>query len=457
MSRLPFAALLLAAATALGPHRAAAQDDGPLHIEINDGVIEPLRIALPAFADEGGADLMTAEFRDVVAADLTSTGLFHEIPFAAQIARPDGFDTPVAWDDWRAVNADALAIGGLRVEGDRIKARFRLHDVVAGQLLGEGMEFDASLGNWRRAAHKMADQIYTRLTGEAPYLDSRIAFVAESGPAAARVKRLAIMDADGAGIKFLTDGSTLALAPRFTPDGTGLLFTSFAQGSPRLALLDLASVQARPVPGAAGTMSFAPRLSPDGRWIVYSQERGGNTDIWLMDAATGAARPLTSEPSIDTAPSFSPDGRRVVFESDRSGSQQLYLMTLDTGAVARLTFGPGRYGAPVWAPKGELIAFVRRDRADDGVRDDGASPSQGRGSTIGIIRADGSGERLLTDGHRDDGPSWAPNGRVLVFTRRGRNALSAPRLAVADVTGGEVREISAAGAASDPDWGPLLP
>lgn len=439
----------------LGPLPAAAQE--PLHIEITEGVIEPLRIALPAFADEGGAGPLAAEFRAVVAADLAATGLFDEIPPQAHIARPEGFDAPVAWEDWRAVNADALGVGAVRIEGGRVRARFRLHDVAAGQVLGEGMEFDASLNNWRRAAHKMADQIYARLTGEAPYLDSRIAFVAESGPAEARVKRLALMDTDGANIKYLTDGGALALAPRFTPDGSGLLFTSFAGGSPRLALLDLATVQARPVPGAPGTMSFAPRLSPDGRWIVYSQERAGNTDIWLMDAATGAARPLTTEPAIDTAPSFSPDGRRIVFESDRSGSNQLYVMTLDTGAVKRLSFGPGRYGAPVWAPKGELIAFVRRDAAQPATTGAEADPAAGWNSAIGVIRADGSGERLLTGGHRDEGPSWAPNGRVLVFTRRDLKAHAAPRLAVADVTGGEVREITAAGAASDPDWGPLLP
>lgn len=444
-------------ALALCPLPAFAQEGAPLHIEITEGVIEPLRIALPAFADEGGAAGLATEFRAVVAADLTATGLFDDIPIEAQIARPEGFDAPVAWEDWRAVNADALATGAVRIEDGRVRARFRLHDVVAGQLLGEGMEFDASPGNWRRAAHKMADQIYARLTGEAPYLDSRIAFVAESGPAEARVKRLAVMDSDGANIKYLTDGSALALAPRFTPDGSGLLFTSFATGAPKLALLDLATVQARPVPGAAGTMSFAPRLSPDGRWIVYSQERAGNTDIWLMDAATGAARPLTTEPAIDTAPSFSPDGRRIVFESDRSGSNQLYVMTLDTGAVKRLSFGAGRYGAPVWAPRGELIAFVRRDAPGAAAAAGAGDPATGWNSAIGVIRADGSGERLLTQGFRDEAPSWAPNGRVLVFTRRGLKAQAAPRLAVADVTGGEVREISAAGAASDPDWGPLLP
>lgn len=449
-----FRPLLLALLVA--PFAASAQDGAPLHIEITEGVIEPLRIALPAFADEGGAGDLAAEFRAVVAADLTATGLFHEIPAEAHIARPDGFDDPVAWEDWRAVHADALATGAVRVEDGRVRARFRLHDVVAGQLLGEGIEFDAAPDNWRRAAHKMADQIYARLTGEAPYLDSRIAFVAESGPAEARVKRLAVMDTDGANVRYLTDGSSLALAPRFTPDGSGLLFTSFAGGAPRLALLDLATVTTRPVPGAAGTMSFAPRLSPDGRWIVYSQERAGNTDIWLMDAATGAARPLTGEPAIDTAPSFSPDGRRVVFESDRSGSNQLYVMTLDSGAVKRLSFGPGRYGAPVWAPRGELIAFVRRD-ASGAPAEAGTDPTTGWNSAIGVIRADGSGERLLTGGFRDEAPSWAPNGRALVFTRRDLKAQGSPRLAVTDVTGGEVREISTVDAASDPDWGPLLP
>ena len=370
LARLP---LVLAAALVLaGPAAAqdaaaplalpAAGDEGPLRIEITGGQVEPMPIAIAPFFDEGGAAEMAARIQEVVTADLTGTDLFREIPASAHVARPSGFDDPVAYPDWRAVNAEALILGSVALRDGQVTARFRLFDVFSGQPLGDGMQFDAPEAGWRRVAHKLADQVYARITGEGPYFDSRVTFVSETGPKDARLKRIGIMDYDGANPLWVTDDSALVVSPRFSPDGSQLLYTSFGNGMPQVMLMDVATVQSRPLKQEAGTMSFAPRFSPDGRWIVYSREKGGNTDIWQMDVATGAERPLTETAAIETSPFFSPDGRQIVFESDQSGSQQIYVMPADGSAEpARISFGEGSYGTPAWSPTGDLIAFTKRN------------------------------------------------------------------------------------------------
>ena len=417
--------------------------DGPLRIEITDGVIEPMPFAIARFHDEGGAGEYLAQVQNLIAADLTGTGLFREIPASAHIARPESFDAPVSYEDWKAINAQALITGSVKVEGGKVVVKFRLFDVFAGQPLGDGMQFDASTGNWRRAAHKAADQVYSRLTGEGPYFDSRVAFVQETGPKDARRKRIGIMDYDGANVKWLTDDSTLVLKPRFSPDGSRLLYTSYATGFPQAMMMDVNSLATRQLgAGQQGTMSFSPRFSPDGRWIVYSLEQNGNTDIYQMDAATGAQRALTNAPSIETSPSYSPDGRQIVFESDRSGTPQLYIMGANGGEPKRISFGEGRYGTPVWSPRGDLIAFTRQ---------------VGGKFYIGVMRTDGSEEKMLTESFLDEGPTWAPNGRVVMFTRVTPGGDGQPRLHSVDITGRNMRPVKVNGAASDPDWGPLLP
>jgi TolB protein len=428
-------ALSLAGATALP----TLAQDGPLRIEITDGVVEPMTIAIPAF--HGDAEL-AARVRQVVADDLTGTGLFREIPAEAHVARPASFTEAVSYEDWRAVNAQGLVSAEVTRSGEDISVRFRLFDVVSGQPQGDGMQFDARAADWRRAAHKIADQIYARLTGERPYFDSRVAFVQETGPKNARIKRIGVMDYDGANVRWMTDSSSLVLAPRFSPDGRRLLYTSWDSGFPQIRMMDVASVTSRPVTQDGATMAFSPTFSPDGRWIAYSREQGGNTDIWLMDAGTGAQRPLTNAPSIETSPSFSPDGSRIVFESDRSGSPQLYIMGLDGGEPSRISFGDGRYGTPTWSPKGDMIAFTKRI---------------GERFHIGVMRTDGSGERTLTESFLDEGPTWAPNGRVVMFTRVTPGGTGAPRLHSVDITGRNMRPLNLDFAASDPSWGPLLP
>ncbi|MBY0136385.1 Tol-Pal system beta propeller repeat protein TolB [Paracoccus yeei] len=431
------------ALAALGIAAPVVAQDGPLRIEITDGVVEPMPFAIARFHDEGGAGDYLNQVQSLIAADLTGTGLFREIPASAHIARPESFDAPVSYDDWKAINAQALITGAVRVEGGKVVVKFRLFDVFAGQPLGDGMQFDASTGNWRRAAHKAADQVYARLTGEGPYFDSRVAFVQERGPKDNRLKRIGIMDYDGANVKYLTDDSALVLKPRFSPDGSKILYTSYATGFPQAMVLDVNTLSSRALSAAQqGTMSFSPRFSPDGRWIVYSLEKNGNTDIYQMDAASGAQRPLTNAPSIETSPSYSPDGSQIVFESDRSGTPQLYIMGANGGEPRRISFGEGRYGTPVWSPRGDMIAFTRQ---------------VGAKFHIGVMRTDGSEEKMLTESFLDEGPTWAPNGRVVMFTRVTPGGNGEPRLHSVDITGRNMRPVKVNGAASDPDWGPLLP
>ncbi|MBK5932707.1 TolB protein [Rhodovulum imhoffii] len=434
--------LILLVLGLLVPLTVQAQN-GPLRIIIDEGVIEPLPFALPQFVAEGGeAEDYARRISEVIAADLTGSGLFREIPRDAFIARVTSFDSPVEYADWRAINAQALITGAVALSGDRLVVKFRLFDVYANAPLGDGLQFAASSASWRRLAHKVADQVYARITGEGGYFDSRVVFVAQSGPKNDRQKRLAVMDYDGANLRYLTDSSALVLAPRFSPEGARVIYTSYETGFPRINLLDVASVQRRALEDQPGSMSFSPRFSPDGQRVIFSLSEGGNSDLYMMDVGSGRKQRLTTAPSIETAPSFSPDGRQIVFESDRSGGQQLYIMTASGGEPRRISFGAGRYGTPVWSPRGDLIAFTKQNN--------------GR-FHIGVMRTDGSGERLLTASFLDEGPTWSPNGRVIMFTRETSGAGGAPALYSVDISGRNLRRVPVEGAASDPSWSPLLP
>ena len=420
----------------------AFAQNGPLRIEITEGVIEPMPFAAPDFvSDSAAGNEMGRKIAEVVAADLTGTGLFREIQPDAFISRVTSFSSPVQYADWKAINAQALITGAVSVDSaGKLVVRFRLFDVFAGQELGQGLQLVGTQDGWRRIAHKVADQVYSRITGEAPYFDSRIVFVAESGPKDQRSKRLAIMDYDGANVSYLTDSASIVLAPRFSPDGERVLYTSYESGFPRIYVMNVGSVQRRVLESQDGQMSFAPRFGPDGRTVVYSVSRGGNTDLYRMDIGTGASTRLTSAPSIETAPSFSPDGTRIVFESDRSGTPQLYIMPASGGEAQRISFGQGRYGTPVWSPRGDLIAFTKQ--------------SKGR-FHIGVMRTDGSEERLLTASFLDEGPTWSPNGRVIMFTRETQGAQGSASLYSVDITGRNLRQVPTTTGASDPSWSPL--
>ncbi|MEM1360565.1 MAG: Tol-Pal system beta propeller repeat protein TolB [Pseudomonadota bacterium] len=422
---------------------ALAQDTrGPLRIEITEGVVEPVPIAIPDFLTSDPFLAETAaQIVGVVRADLSGSGIFRPIPSDAFISPVTSFDSPVGYSDWQKINAQALATGRVLKNGDQITVQFRLFDVFAETALGEGLQFTAPEESWRRIAHKVADAIYSRITGEGGYFDSRVVYVAESGPKDARDKRLAIMDYDGANQSYLTAPGGLVLAPRLSPQGRQLIYTSYASGRPQITLMDTETLKTRALDDQPGSMTFSPRFTPDGNSVLFSLAERGNTDLYRLDLASGTRTRLTNAPSIETAPSYAPDGERIVFESDRSGNQQLYIMKADGSGVERISFGPGRYGTPVWSPKGDLIAFTKQH--------------QGR-FHIGVMRPDGSEERLLTASFLDESPSWAPNGRVLMFTRESPGAAGGAQLFSVDVTGRNLRPVATPGPASDPAWSPLL-
>ncbi len=432
---------LLCAIVLAGPVMAQT----PLRLTITDGVIEPLPFAAPTFtAEVGGSEQMAADITRVMSEDLVNTGLFRQIPSTAFISQHT-FGVAPSFSDWRAVNAQALVSGAVSVQGDQVVVKFRLYDVFSGNELGDGQQLVASTNGWRRLAHKVADQVYSRITGEAGYFDSRIIYVAESGPKDNRRKVISIMDYDGnpSSVTQLTTGSSLVLAPRFSPTGDRVLYTDYASGSPRINMINVANPAPIQIQTAPGNMAFTPRFSRDGSKVIYSLETGGNTDIWITDIASGQHTRLTNAPSIETAPSLSPDGSRIVFESDRSGSQQLYVMPITGGEPQRISFGEGRYGTPVWSPRGDLIAFTKQNAG---------------AFHIGRMRTDGSDERLLSSASGsflDEGPTWAPNGRVIMFFRERLGTDGGPSLYTVDVSGRNLRQVPTNGFASDPSWGPL--
>jgi len=421
---------------------AAAQSPGPLRIEITEGVIEPLPFAVPAFvAENAQAREFSQQLAQVVIDDLVGSGLFREIPRAAQISGITNFTSPVQFSDWKAVNAQALITGAVSANADgQLVVKFRLFDVFAEGPLGSGLQFVGSSQSWRRMAHKVSDAVYARLTGENGYFDSKVVFVSESGPKNARLKRLSIMDYDGANVQNLTDNNAIVLAPRFSPDGTRVLYTSYETGLPKVFVLNINTMQKRALDDQPG-MTFAPRFAPDGKSVVMSLSTGGNTDIYRVDVRTGKRTRLTAAPSIETAASFSPDGAQIVFESDRGGSQQLYVMSAGGGEARRISFGKGRYGTPVWSPRGDLVAFTKINN--------------GR-FHIGVMRLDGSEERLLTASFLDEGPTWSPNGRVLMFFRETRGANGAPSIYSVDISGRNLKKVRTPGFGSDPAWSKLL-
>jgi len=416
---------------------ASAQE--PLRLTLREGVIEALPFAIPNFeAEVAGSEQMASDISRVIAEDLNGTGLFRQIPGSAFISIPESFGSPVAFADWRAINAQALVTGAVAVSGNQVVVKFRLYDVFSGTEMGEGLQFVGTTEGWRRMAHKVSDIVYSRITGEAGYFDSRVVFVAETGPKDDRAKRLAIMDYDGSNVQYLTDSSAIVLAPRFSPTGDRVLYTSYDSGFPRINVLDVATVGRQQLGTAQGDMAFSPRFSLDGRQVIYSLANGGNTDIWRTDLTTGQHQRLTNTPAIETAPSFSPDGNQIVFESDRSGTQQLYIMPAGGGEPVRISFGNGRYGTPVWSPRGDLIAFTKQEA--------------GR-FHIGVMRTDGSEERLLTSSFLDEGPTWAPNGRVIMFARETQGADGTTGLFSVDITGRNLRRVATPEGGSDPSWG----
>ncbi|MBE1236233.1 Tol-Pal system protein TolB [Phaeovibrio sulfidiphilus] len=435
--------LLALCATAVllpaGARTALAQDMPTVYIDRHSA--EALPIAVPAFA--GGADPLAAQtgsdIANVITNDLNGSGDFRVIDRNAYVETLPSMEAKPNFPGWRALSARALVQGEVSAQPDgRLKVAFRLWDTGTGEQI-VGRSLMTQQDNWRRVAHIIADEIYKAITGEAGYFDSRIVYVAESGPKNNRVKRLAIMDQDGANNRILTSGDSLVLTPRFSPTSQEITYLSYYNNTPRVYLFNIETGR-REMLGDFPGMTFAPRFSPDGNKIVLSMAKDGRTDIWVMDLRSRQSRKLTDTPYIDTSPSYSPDGQRIVFNSDRSGAQQLYIMNADGSNQQRISFGSGRYATPVWSPRGDFIAFTKM---------------KGGRFYIGVMRPDGGDERILSEGYLVEGPSWSPNGRVLTFFRQ--EAGAGVRVCTIDLTGRVERVVPTPTEASDPAWSPILP
>ncbi len=430
-----------------GPAPGAGPQPGQrLTVDISGGISQPMPIAVPVMATPaslatpaGQTDVLGSQVADVITNDLKGSGLFtplskgqlHPVSFP-QVAAPD-------YGAWLPTGAQALVQGFVQANGDgTLTVGCYLYDVFAkSEMVRQG--FVVKPSQWRRGAHKCADTVYTRLTGEGPYFDSQVIYVSETGPKRNRTKRLAIMDQDGASHRFITNGQSLVLTPRFAPNRQTVVFMSFENEQPRVYVYDVGSGRKRLVVNQPYT-TFAPRFSPDGRSILFSMIVNGNCDVYRVPAGGGTATRLTTSPGIDTGGSYSPDGSRIVFESDRSGTQQLYVMNADGSSQRRISFGGGRYATPVWSPRGDLIAYTHL----------------GGRFSIGVMSSDGAGAKDLTNGWQDEGPTWAPNGRVLMFFRTGKGSGKADLWSV-DLTGVNERAVPTPLDGSDPAWGPLLP
>ncbi len=417
-----------------------------LRIKINSGQVEPLPIAIANFTGEDGkTSKIGMQISTVISNNLVGSGQFKAIESAAFIAPPTSPSVRPNFMDWTPLGIKALITGSVKTLNDQqIEVEFRLWDVIAETDL-IGLRLSVNTRAWRRVAHIISDEIFERLSGDSGYFDTRIVYVSESGPQNKRIKRLAIMDQDGENHQFLTDGNFLVLTPRFSPTLQEITYLAYFKNEPRVYIFNLETGQ-QELLGSFPGMTFAPRFSASGEKIIMSLAEKGVTDIYTMDLNTQEVKRLTNSPSIDTSPSFSPDGKKIIFNSDRGGTQQLYIMDSTGENVKRISFGKGRYATPVWAPKGELIAFTKMLKNK---------------FYIGVMSPDGSGERLLAKGYLVEGPTWAPNGRVLMYFKQ-----EAPiddgkstnvNLFKIDITGFRETRIVTPSDGSDPAWSPLLP
>jgi TolB protein len=439
-ARLP--ALLVFAWALIGAGAAHAE----LQIDITKGNPQPVPIAISSFYGDGAANSGIGQsIAGVISANLDRSGLFRPVEPARFIQTPDQLRSAVRYADWRVIGAQLLVAGSATSLPDgRIRIEFRLFDLTVDRQV-TGLAYTVQADGWRRVAHIISDAIYKRITGEEGYFDTRVVYIAESGPTLQRTKQLAIMDQDGENHRFLTDGRVLVLTPRFSPSTQEITYLSYFNNRPRVYLFNIDTGR-QEVLGDFPGMTFAPRFSPDGNRVVMSLAQNGNSDVYILDLRTRRQVQLTNHPGIDTAASFSPDGNKIVFESDRGGTQQLYTMNADGADVKRITFAKGRYGTPVWSPRGDYIAFTKINEGK---------------FYIGVIRPDGSGERLLTEAFHAEGPTWAPNGRVLMYFKErpsGQgNKQRQAKLYSIDLTGANERQVLTPTDASDPAWSPLIP
>jgi len=416
-------------------------------IDVNRARADPIPIAIPSFTGSDGASAQLGqEIANVVTNDLAHSGLFRPIAQQAYIQASSGQGDMPNFQNWKAIGAQALVTGRAEAQGGgQVRLEFRLWDVLPQSQL-QGTAYTTTQANWRRIAHIIADVIYERLLGEKGYFDTRIVYIAATGPRGRQTKRLAIMDQDSENNRYLTDGSWMVLTPRFHPTRDEIAFMSYANNKPRVYLFNLSSGQQRALGDFPG-MTFAPRFAPDGNSVVMSVSTSTGSDIVSVDLGSRASRRLTDSGSIDVSPCYSPDGSQIVFISDRGGDQQLYVMGAGGGGARRISYGSGRYATPVWSPRGDLIAFTRFG-------------GEAGNFSIGVMHPDGSGERLLSEGFSVEGPTFAPNGRVLMFWRQSaardnRGSGFSSRLVSVDIAGFNERLVTTPTDASDPAWSPL--
>lgn len=402
------------------------------------GQIAPTPVAIPVFLSDDPK--LGADVAGVIAADLGNSGLFLVLPTASYLEQIRDVNAAPNFTNWRQIKADALVAGKVtRAPDGRVTSEFRLWDVVNGRQKA-GQRFTTTAQNWRRIGHLIADQVYEQLTGEKGYFDTRVVYVDETGPKDHRTKRLAIMDQDGANVRLLSQGKDLVLTPRFNPASQEITFMAYQGQTAKVFVMNLETGQRQQVGDFPGE-TFAPRFSPDGQRLLMSVSGGANTSIYEVDLRSKQYHQLTQTAGLDTSPCYSPDSRQIAFESDREGTQQLYIMNADGSGVHRLSTGEGRYSTPVWSPRGDYIAFTKQ---------------LGGRFLIGVMHPDGTGERILSEGFHGEGPTWAPNGRVLMFFREGQGANGGPQIRSVDVTGYNERTIPTPAFASDPAWSPLL-
>ena len=414
----------------LGPAAPARAQDRFLDIRPG-GSFNPVTVAVTPFAGEGGD---AAKVTSIITSNFKRSIYLKPLDGPQPAVDPDA----PALEGFKAAGAQFVVTGRVDRGGGRLNTDFRLFEAGSGQQVA-GQHYATELTNSRRVAHIVSDAIFTRITGEKGFFDSRVVFVDESGSAEKRRKRLAIMDQDGGNVKYLTRGDNLVVTPRFSPSAQEVAYMSFGDAEPQDVLLNVETGQRQNVGNFPG-MTFSPRFSPDGQKVIMSLSSGSSSNLYALNIASRNPTQLTNDAAIDTSPCYSPDGGQIVFESDRGGSQQIYLMGAGGGGAKRISFGEGRYSTPVWSPRGDYVAFTKQ---------------KGGQFAIGVMKPDGSGEKILTEGFHNEGPTWAPNGLYLMFFRDPGGG-GGSRIFMTDLFGRGEFPVPTPAGASDPAWGPLL-
>ena len=413
-----------------------------LKIDIVAGNFSPVPIAIQKF--EAKDTKLANTLRQVVENDLKSTGLFRIINPAAhpQMLKMDKMPE---FDDWAAINTQVLVQGKLtKTKDGKYRLQFYVWDIKGKEQI-EAQILVAPKKSSRRLAHIMADAIYERLIGESGYFDTQIVMTTETGEMQNRNKRLAIIDSDGYGFRYISDGETMVMSPHFSPNMQTIVFLSYRNDDPMVWSLDMNTGTQKRL-GRFGGMTFAPRFSPDGSRVALSLVKGGTTNLYEFNTKTNELRQLTFGDYIDTSPSYSPSGQKMAFNSNRSGSQQIHILDLNDLTEKRITFGSGRYATPAWSPDGNYIAFTK-------ISDDTFF--------VGIMSPKGKNEKVLAGGWFMEAPSWAPNSRRIIYyeTEKIDDEERESHIRSVDIMGQNTYDIKLPDGVNglEPTWSPKLP